>query len=340
MSNASSTVPGSQLGSIARIQEAVRFSLPIDSGIAVASGGRKELLELGGMRTWELTTLDEVCAQGAQFLLVPDRDPLLGWHQDLREGLRECRIVLEEPEVCTIFALQELEAGKAAYRAPDGLPLPSPEMIALTVGIYDPVDFYQSGLGVAENAAELLESNELSMDSFRSILDFGCGCGRILRHWRDLPADIQGVDYNPYFVDWCANNLTFASFERNLADRRLSYDDGAFDFIFAFSVFTHLAEDVHDYWLREMKRVMAPEGILLMTVHGSQYLDWLGPQERRRFDSGELVIQNAGFSGANICGVFHSERYIRETLAQGFDVVDLAPGAMRKQDGVLLRKTA
>jgi SAM-dependent methyltransferase len=345
---------------IARIQEAVRFSLPYHAEVVVVSEGHDELLDLEERRTWALpgadaraslehpadertllSELEKLHGQGAQFLLVPSTGTwLLDRHQDLREHLRECRIVLEEPETCTIFALHQHTDSWQTYQAPDGLPVPPPEMMALTTGSYAPDAFYQGGLEVARNATEVLMSNGSSMDSFRSILDFGCGCGRVLRHWRDLGAAIQGADYNPYFVDWCTDNLNFASFERTHAAHRLSYEDDAFDFIFAFSVFTHLEQDAHDFWLRELRRVLSPQGILLLTVHGSAYADALGPNERKRFDSGEFVITNPAFSGSSSCAVYHSERYIREKLTEGFTLVDLTSGTMRTQDGVLLRKAA
>jgi SAM-dependent methyltransferase len=346
------------MGSVARIREAVRFVLPWHAEVAVVTEGQDDLLDLEGMRTWAfpgadaggafdnptdgrtlLSALEEVRGQGAQFLLVPSTATrLLDEHQGLREHLRECRIVLEEPETCTIFALHPFEE---TYQAPDGLPLPSLEMMAYTTGLYDPPDyFYLSGLEDAGDAAKVLAANELSIDSFRAILDFGCGCGRVLRHWQDLAADIHGADYNPYVVDWCTKNLTFASFERTHPGRHLSYADGAFDFIFAFSVFTHLARDAQDFWLRELRRVLSPQGILLLTVHGGAEVHRLGPEERKRFDAGELVIWNPAYSGSSRCAAFHPERYIREKLAEEFVLVDLAPGAIRTQDAVLLRRGA
>jgi SAM-dependent methyltransferase len=339
---------------VSPIYEAVRFVLPYHAQVAVVSEGRNELLDLEGRETWEfpgealaatdsdgralVSALEELRTLGAQFLLVPSSEKsLLHEHPGLRQHLSECRVVLEEPDVCTIFALADFEGG--SYSAPDGLPLPPPEMMALTTGGYDPRSFYESGLEVAENAREVLAANHLSLGTFESLLDFGCGCGRVLRHWKNVDGERRGADYNPYMLDWCEKNLTFAlSFERTYNGRRLAYDDESFDFIFAFSVFTHLQQEDHDFWLQELRRVLSPTGVLLLTVHGSHYVDSLGPQERERMDAGELVIVNPEFSGSSGCAVYHSERYIREKLVTGFTLMDLAPGAMRGQDGVLLQK--
>jgi SAM-dependent methyltransferase len=342
---------------ISRIFEAVRFALPYHAQVAVVSEGRSELLDLEGRQTWEfpgetaqkfathgrplVSALEELHAHGAQFLLVPSSGKsLLEERRGLKQHLHECRVVLDEPEVCTIFALDDF--GIDSYQAPDGLPLPPPEMMALTTGGYDPESFYQSGLEVAENAKTVLGRNDLSMDSFRSILDFGCGCARVLRHWKDVDGEVRGADYNPYMVDWCRGNLAFAkSFERTHAGRRLSYEDDTFDFIFAFSVFTHLDQEAHDFWLDELRRILSPQGILLVTVHGSEYADRVGPDDRASYEAGELLIKNAAFSGSSSCAVYHPERYIRERLPEKFDLtlVDLAPGMMRIQDGVVLQKS-
>ena len=74
-----------------------------------------------------------------------------------------------------------------------------------------------------------------------SILDFGCGCGRVVRWWRDLPAEIHGSDFNPTLVRWCRENLPFGVFEVNRPEPPLPYPDDSFDLVYALSVLTHLA---------------------------------------------------------------------------------------------------
>ena len=58
-------------------------------------------------------------------------------------------------------------------------------------------------------------------------LDFGCGCGRVLRHWAGLegPA-IHGSDYYERLVGWCAANLPFVTASVNDLAPPLRYDDG------------------------------------------------------------------------------------------------------------------
>ncbi|MGY1688890.1 class I SAM-dependent methyltransferase [Geodermatophilus sp. SYSU D01105] len=48
----------------------------------------------------------------------------------------------------------------------------------------------------------------------------------------------------------------------------LPFDDGRFDLVLGYSVFTHLPVDHQDAWLAELRRVTRPGGLLLLTVHG------------------------------------------------------------------------
>ena len=88
------------------------------------------------------------------------------------------------------------------------------------------------------------------MQQFRAVLDFGCGCGRIIRHWKDLKGPvIYGSDYNPQLVEFCRRALPFARFSVNRLRSPLDYEDSTFDFIYAISVFTHLEEGDEDFWI-------------------------------------------------------------------------------------------
>ena len=49
-----------------------------------------------------------------------------------------------------------------------------------------------------------------------TMLDFGCGCGRILRWWASLKdsCEIWGCDYNADLIAWCQRRLSyFAQFK-------------------------------------------------------------------------------------------------------------------------------
>jgi SAM-dependent methyltransferase len=105
---------------------------------------------------------------------------------------------------------------------------------------------------------------------FPRILDFGCGCGRTLRWMRDLTPSsrLYGADIDAEAIDWCRKHFGFVSFQKTNFQPPLPYADDSFDFIYALSVFTHLPPEAQFAWLSELRRVLAPGGILLLTFLG------------------------------------------------------------------------
>jgi Methyltransferase domain. len=84
-------------------------------------------------------------------------------------------------------------------------------------------------------------------------------------------AKVYGTDYNRKLIDWCRQCLPFAEFETNELSPPLAYRDAQFDFIYAFSVFTHLTESLQQGWLAELSRVLKPGGHLFLTTQGAAF---------------------------------------------------------------------
>lgn len=230
---------------------------------------------------------------------------------------------------------------RAAHRG-HGLPLPPPKLMHLVAASEDVAWFLEGGRRAASALRNVLARQGVALESLGAILDFGCGSGRVLRHWHDLKGpDLHGTDYNPALIDWCAESLPFARFRVNGLDAGLSYEDETFDLIYALSVFTHLTEARQVFWMTELTRVLRPGGYLFVTVHGTHYLPQLGASDRQRFADGKLVVVGSNREGSNDCAAFHPESYVRQTFRQGLEVVDFVPeGALGnpRQDVVLMRK--
>jgi SAM-dependent methyltransferase len=176
-----------------------------------------------------------------------------------------------------------------------------------------------------------------------SVLDFGCGCGRVARYWAEFAGTVYGSDLDRPAVDWCRRNLSFARFEVNGLEPPLAFEDGSFDLVYALSVFTHLTEPLQLAWRDELRRVLRPGGLLLLTTHGSSYRPRLEPEERERFDRGELVVRWGDLPGSNLCSAYHPEPYLKKTFAEGFELLEIAPeGALGNptQDLVLFSASA
>jgi SAM-dependent methyltransferase len=240
-----------------------------------------------------------------------------------------------------LYLRARLRALGAAKVEGDGLPLPRARLLFLVTNECDPAWYLTSGAAAASSLVDLLARNDLDLADQAPILDFGCGCGRVVRRWQGLGVAVHGTDVNPHLVGWCRTNLRFGQFGVNRLEPPLAYADNAFGLIYAFSVFTHLPDELERWWITELRRVLRPGGHLVLSTHGEAYLERLDASERAAFQRGETVVRRGAVAGSNWCTSFHPERAIRERLARGFDVVDFVPyGAKGNpvQDISLLRK--
>lgn len=196
--------------------------------------------------------------------------------------------------------------------------VPPSKWIYLVAGHRSASAFLAGGLSASEAIRAVLARNGLRMEQFESVLDFGCGVGRIIRHWngRQRPV-LHGTDYNSDLIDWCRKNLRSFEFRVNTLSGALPYDSETFDFIYSFSVFTHLREPLQFHWIDELSRVLKPGGYVYLTTHGEHYLSALNESEQAQFQKGELVVREEEESGSNRCAVFHPPLYVRDTLTRG-----------------------
>ena len=218
----------------------------------------------------------------------------------------------------------------------DGPPLPPRRLMVRVAGTADPDWFLRGGRAAYDAIAAHVPLGEVG-----SLLDFGCGCGRVTRYWSASSAAVSGSDVSRKAVEWCRANLPFARFELNALAPPLAFDDESFDLVYGLSVFTHLTADLQLAWRDELRRVLRPGGILLVTTHGESYLPRLDYAERARFEAGDLVVRWSDLPGTNLCSAYHPELYLRETFADGFTFLELEPEGARgnpTQDLVLLRK--
>lgn len=228
-------------------------------------------------------------------------------------------------------------------RSSDGLPLPPPHLRTLTAGTADSRWFVESGRASAQAIREAADRHGVPFDSVRLILDFGCGCGRVLRHWQHLgPTDVHGAEPNEKLARWCEHNLSFARVLRSAPLPPLPYASNGFDLVYAISVFTHLTEQRQLLWLAELERIIRSGGLLLLSIHGDRYLGSLTTDERRAYEDGRLVVRRARGVGTNLCSAFHPAAFVRERLAAGLILVEHTTGGFARgapeQDLVVLRK--
>jgi SAM-dependent methyltransferase len=227
------------------------------------------------------------------------------------------RGVLRRPFAFFYWKVNSAVNGRFAHAEPvtaAGLPLPPPRMITAVAGSPDVRWYMASGYLSSRDIRAVLTTIGTSIEDFDRVLDFGCGSGRVIRHWRGTGPGIFGTDYNSVLINWSRDHLPF-TFGVNNLDPPLGYRDGAFDFVYALSVFTHLDERRQFAWRDELTRVLRPGGYLLITTHGTRFLGTLTSKEKREaFAAGEFV-HTGDDVGSNTFSAFHPEPYVRSTLA-------------------------
>ena len=225
--------------------------------------------------------------------------------------------------------------------APDGLPVPPPDLRVRVAGTADVGWFLERGRILEEAIREALVRSGAPLGSRQAILDFGCGCGSVLRRWRGLDARVCGIDLSGPAIEWCQAHLPFVEAGVNAFEPPLNYGDASFDLVYAISVFTHLPVETQFIWRDELRRVLRPGGHMLLTLHGDAHTGKLKPEERGVYEAGGCVVRWPKAAGSNLCATFHSPGFVRDRLADGLEFVEHVPGGAGgrpPQDLVVLRK--
>jgi SAM-dependent methyltransferase len=279
---------------------------------------------------------------------------------DSRAALYSLEIVYADDSIGEVipYSISQVTAKQAWF---DGLnarlkniPPPSEDLVYATQGIHD-ITAYQNSIipGVYHMQAYLTKSG-VDLNRISSVLDIGCGTGRLLIGWYlDNPERyLFGCDINKALIDWAGANLPDSiRFHQNELFPPLPCKNEEFDFAYLVSVFTHLSLHAQKQWLNEIERILAPGGILLMTLQGDIYLQIAQSPKRNDYrKQGYLEIVNRNEDeGTNNYAVYHGLDFVRE-LFHAFDLIGYYPqGNMQGrlvfpiaalQDVYVFRKTA
>ncbi len=221
-------------------------------------------------------------------------------------------------------------------------PFPSARLRYQVHGTVDRESFANVGQSVANDILTLIESAGRDASQIRSVLDFGCGCGRVLRYLEPrLPnASFFGADIDPDAVTWCRAHLPFAEYALNRANPPMDFEDKSFDLIYGISVFTHLDEELQLSWLEELRRVAKPGGLVIVSVSGLSYYE-----SRLRKDLLDQLKKNGIlFRIQNIKKdtlpdfyqrTFHTREYIEKTWGKFFNILEYTDmGIGNHQDAI------
>ena len=160
------------------------------------------------------------------------------------------------------------------------------------------------------------------------ILDWGCGCGRLTRHWLGLYCGkdrVFGADIDPVNLNWCKENLG----ERNffLAPLYPPTDlPRPFSLIVGNSVLTHLTHDAMRAWLAHIADLLAPNGLALLSYHG----DFSLATYHSRHPDVYRRIKAAGFDATAVSDDLGDAIPDRKYYRQTFMTDEFAEGLFRE----------
>jgi SAM-dependent methyltransferase len=173
------------------------------------------------------------------------------------------------------------------------------------------------------------------------VLDFGCGAGRVVRHFADeaAVATFVGCDIDEPSIEWARANLSPPfSFFVNEEAPPLAQPDASFDLVYAFSVFTHITDEWSG-WLLELHRILSEGGLLVVSVLGGAMSESAAGEPWYPDRIGMNVLDRSQPWSAGGPTVLLSEWWLRAHWGRIFDVVLYQPGAEPgQQDLVLLRR--
>jgi len=271
---------------------------------------------------------------------------------------------LVENDVVELFSSKGTQVGTVAVVPPesredvsdidDGItvPVPPPDLVFAVVGHWSQRDFAVHRRPAVNDIISKLAAVDIDYRSFKVILDFGCGCGRILAGWQDRllgNTQLLGCDINPKLIDFCQQNIPFAkTFVSQHLPPLLPIHNESIDFFYAASVFTHLDESAARAWRYEIERVLSPNGVAMISFVGSSYEEELKRVSPVGFDyfkrRGFFMHTHNSLSeptpGANEHATFISQHYFR-ALFDSFDIlsVSVSQGFMSTHDVAVLRKS-
>lgn len=275
--------------------------------------------------------------------------PDMGFKQQLknflfptRQKLKQARKQIEDLET-QLHQWMSLAQLKYQFNLP---PVPPKHLQVRVAGAYYPT-FFDHGRDMFLELQVILERHGLSFSGFANVLDFGCGCGRIL-----IPLSVvadagkfSGTDIDAEAIGWLKKSYScFKDLDVNGHAPPTKYAGDEFDFVYSISIFTHLPEDMQRVWLQELARIIKPGGYGIFTTHGENHFVHLTESER-----GQLA--KTGFHYSDLGSTeglpefykasFQTREYITREWAKYFEVVAVyEKGMCQNQDAVLVRKRA
>ncbi|MDH3328428.1 MAG: class I SAM-dependent methyltransferase [Desulfobulbaceae bacterium] len=203
-----------------------------------------------------------------------------------------------------------------------------------------------SGLLQLTSWCRSLYKCDVTFSRAKHILEFGCGCARLIKHFRYTSGvNLGGCDLDREMVSWCQSSFPEIQFFKNNTEPPLdAVASDSIDLIIACSVFTHIDLRNQNEWLTELRRVLKPCGVLLCDVlslsQARKNLSHSLQQELIQFGVVTIKSDDSESSySSQVTGqldVYYTPAEINKRFVQGFTLLNFSPGDL---DLLILKKT-
>ncbi|SDT93820.1 Methyltransferase domain-containing protein [Pseudomonas pohangensis] len=226
--------------------------------------------------------------------------------------------------------------------------VPSPAQRERVIGT-DHLEFFKIGGATIVNRIQLLlqERFDRTFSNFNSILDWGCGAGRLTRYLPFFTSSITAVDIDPDNIRGCKESIPGVDFLQTELHPPTPFGNASFDLVIGLSVLTHLREPVQNAWLAELQRIVCPGGLVLLSIQGmAQSALYRTPIERCLAVRSEGILYVGNNSQLDqvidapdyYVDVIHSHDYVMTKWGNYFDVLEIVEAIAGNQDLVVMRR--
>lgn len=196
-----------------------------------------------------------------------------------------------------------------------------------------------------------------------SVVDFGCGWGRIARFFeKDVDRErVHGIDCSPEAIEVCRQLDRWARYELVDPLPPTPIPAASVDLVYCYSVFSHLSEAAHMRWVSEFARVLRPGGALVVTTRKRDFITYCAELRARPdlpfyqaglrdsftdtaaalrdYDAGRFCYAPVGGGGV-LDSSFYGEaciprRYVEDRWAAEFELVDFVEDVKHVDQNVI-----
>ncbi|MBX9590216.1 MAG: class I SAM-dependent methyltransferase [Hyphomonadaceae bacterium] len=197
--------------------------------------------------------------------------------------------------------------------------------------------------------ADLAQQHLGRLDNLK-VLDWGCGWGRLTRTFAASAQcrELWGIDIDHDNLAWARENIPAVNFLQVPLYPPTKLPADHFDLVYAVSVMTHLTRDAQAKWLAEVRRVLRPGGVAILTFHGCTALAFASAFLSERMvenfkrngfdDSMECNHLDAIIGAGYYKSTFQTQDDVRTHWGQHLKVVDIRESAVGMQDAAVLVK--